>query len=235
MGAALLDLVFPRTCVACGAEAAEGFRALCWDCMAQESYITDPYCARCGDPVDGEVQHAYTCSWCRKSVPAFRCARSAVHFRGPVRAALHVLKYERGVETAPDLAILLEGCVRTHFARVRFDAIVPIPLYAARRRSRTFNQSALLGSSLGAKLGVTCDTQLLRRVRWTGTQTELKVDARKRNVAGAFAAPRPEWVAGRTLLLVDDVMTTGATVNECAKVLTAAGAAAVDVVTVARG
>ncbi len=235
IGETLLDLAFPRGCVVCGERAAEGLRALCWDCLSQESYITDPYCARCGDPVSGEVHHAYRCSWCRQTEPAFRRARSAVRLRGPARSCLHALKYEHGVETVPDLAMLLEGCVRSHFEPSHFDAIVPVPLYPARRRTRTFNQSELLGVSLGRKLGVVCDTQLLRRRRATGTQTELKVAARRRNVAGAFATPRPAWVAGRTLLLVDDVMTTGATVNECAKVLTAAGAAAVDVVTVARG
>ncbi len=235
LGVALLDLVYPRRCVTCGAPASEGFRAICWDCMADESYITDPYCSICGDPVAGEVHHAYVCSWCRKRAPAFRRARSAVRLRGPVRDALHVLKYERGVETVHDLVMLLEGCVRTHFGDVFFDAIAPIPLHAARRRARTFNQSALLAASLAARVGVPYEPRLLRRVRWTGTQTELKVDARRRNVAGAFCALRPTWVEGRTLLLVDDVMTTGATVNECARVLMAAGAVDVYVATVARG
>jgi competence protein ComFC len=232
---AVLDLVYPRTCAACGRPVLEPESHICWDCLTRIPLIIDPFCARCGDPVDGMVEHDYVCSWCREARPHFAQARSAARYRGPLRPALHAFKYEQVTALGADLVTLLQACVSTHFAAVAFDAVTFVPLYPTRERDRTYNQAHLLAAGLGDRLDIPLLTRGLRRVRPTPSQTNFNAIERRANVKGAFEALEPRWLEGRCLLLVDDVMTTGATLNECAGVLRDAGAAAVYVATVGRG
>lgn len=232
---AVLDVCYPRPCEGCGGDAGAGGGHLCWDCLAKAVYIVDPMCARCGDPVDGVVEHAFECGWCRRTRPAFVAARSVVRFRGPLRHALHRFKYNHATHLSSDFGGLLAGCVSAHFAAQRFDAVTYVPLHPSKARERSYNQSRLLAEALGRRLGLPVGRQVLERVRFTQTQTRLSAEERKRNVHGAFRARLPDWIDGRRWLLVDDVMTTGATVDECARVLNGHGAVSVFVVTVARG
>ncbi len=230
-----LDVIYPRVCGGCGGVPEGRGMHLCWDCLGDAVYVRDPFCSHCGDPVDGAVHHEFTCSWCRRTRPAFALARSAVRFRGTMKQVIHAFKYERGCHLAGDLGGLLAGCVRAHFADLSFDGVTYVPLHPKKGRERSYNQSRLLAVSVARKLGLRVEHRCLRRVRLTSTQTRLSAEERKANVRGAFQAVTPEWIEGRRLLLVDDVMTTGATVNECARVLMQAGAYSVHVVTVARG
>lgn len=232
---AALDVCYPRRCEGCGGHSEPGGGHLCWDCLAGAHYIADPICARCGDPVDGLVEHAFECSWCRRTQPAFDRARSVLRFRGTMREAIHRYKYNRATHLSADLGMLLAGCVRAHFSDERFDAIACVPLHPVKARARSYNQARLLAVELGRQLGVAVAHRALARLRFTRTQTRLNAEERRRNVRGAFRAALPEWIDGRRWLLVDDVMTTGATVDECARVMKAAGAVSVSVVTLARG
>jgi len=231
---AALDLVYPRRCAGCGGEVDRPARHLCWACAATGGFIEAPYCERCGDPVDGVTGHAYTCGWCARERPDFVRARSAVRYRGPWRHAIHALKYEGQLCVAEDLADLLQAVWTTHFADRPLDAVTYVPLHARRERERTYNQARVLAQGLGRRLRRPLLTAL-RRLRDTGSQTELDAARRRENVRGAFAAVDADWLRGRHLLVIDDVMTTGATVGECARVLNGAGAASVCVATVARG
>ncbi len=152
-----------------------------------------------------------------------------------MREILHRFKYNQGTHLGDDLGSLLEGCVRAHFADVRFDGITYVPLHPVKARQRSYNQARLLAESLGRRLHLPVNRYMLERSRFTRTQTRLTAEERKQNVRGAFRAVTPDWIDGRHWLLVDDVMTTGATVDECARVLNVCGAASVRVVTVARG
>lgn len=232
---AILDLVWPRSCDICRQSVYSGARQLCWDCFSAASPIQAPYCAHCGDPVDGAITRDYVCAFCVDRRPAFDRARSAARYRGPLRDLLQRFKYSAAVHLTSDLALLLEACVSVHFGKEPIDAIVWVPLYPARQRARTYNQSALLAAELGRRLRIPLARDCLLRQRDTGTQTTLSARERAGNVRGAFAVRHPGWVEGRRFLLVDDVMTTGATVNECARTLKAAGAVSVFVATVARG
>ncbi len=230
----LLDVVYPRVCTVCGAPPDAGGH-LCWDCRADLPVIQLPFCSVCGDPVEGRIDHDYVCSWCCSERPAYAMARSALRYRGPVRELLQALKYRGASHLRADLAGYLVACVSAQFPREVFDAVTGVPLHARRERERTYNQSILLARELATRLGAPLEGRCLRRDAATPTQTHLTAAQRRENVRGAFSAPDPEWVHGRRLLLVDDVMTTGATVGECARVLCRAGAASVHVVTVARG
>ena len=232
---AALDLIYPRICVACGRSVGEAQQHVCWDCLAKIQIVAEPFCAQCGDPAEGTVETRYVCSWCRRTGPHFELARSAARHRGPLRHALHAYKYLQATYLTADFVAMLTACVWTHYRKVDFDGVAHVPLYPARERERTYNQAGLLAAGLAGALRVPLAPRGLRRVRATATQTHLSASERRVNVKGAFEMADRSWIEGRRLLLVDDVMTTGATVNECAGVLREAGAASVHVATVARG
>lgn len=232
---ALVDLIYPRHCMACGGPVGEEGGYVCWDCMIRVDTVAAPFCRICGDPVDGVVDHDYVCAWCTDSPPWFDLARSAARYRGPLRRLLHAFKYEGGVCLCGDLVRYLDACLTAQYGAVRPDAVAAVPLHPRKERERTYNQSALLAGALARRRGWPLLRRCLARTRETATQTHLSASERRRNVGGAFVATNPAWIDGRRIMLVDDVMTTGATVNEVSCVLKKAGAAAVYVLSVARG
>lgn len=231
----ILDVVYPRSCVNCGRTDPGAQRFLCWDCQADILPVTQPYCSLCGDPVSGRIDHEYICHFCSMVQPAFTRARSFAHYTGPIAEMLKALKYRQATWLAVDLANMLTSLVQRHFAADDIDAVVPVPLHHTRRRQREYNQSALLAKELGRMIKVPCMNRILFRYRKTPSQTNLTARQRIGNVKESFRYRKGSWLEGRRILLVDDVMTTGATVNECAKTLRVGGASAVYVATVARG
>ena len=234
----LLDLVYPRVCLVCHEETDAGpARHLCWECARKIRYQShEAYCSRCGRDIPGPHADAFVCAACRAHPPGFDLARSAAHFEGPARDLVHALKYHHASYVVPDLADLLEACHSRHYAAEPVDLICPVPLHPARLREREYNQSALLGQELARRTGIPCIPDLLVRTRDTPTQTHLGADARRANVRGAFEVHSvlSDWVEGRTVLLLDDVMTTGATLSEASHALRAAGAVRILALTVAR-
>ncbi len=229
------DLLYPRNCVRCGASSPEALPHLCWDCLSDTPKIEAPFCVCCGDPVAGDIQHDYTCFACSRETPAFDLARSAVRYEGGVGEALRDLKYNQAVWLAADLAVLLFACVQAEYPGVKFDWVSAVPLHPTRFRARGFNQSGLLSAALARKMKLPYKEKAARRIRSTSTQTGLTAPQRAANVHAAFRSGFFTRLKGKRILLVDDVMTTGATVNACASALKEGGAATVHVVTVARG
>lgn len=231
----LLDLIWPRDCELCGARPGRTGHYVCWDCLSVLPLIQPPFCSVCGDPVEGAITRDYVCSLCVDRTPGFDQARSAVRFKGGIKDVLHRFKYANATHMTSDLSALLHACVTTHYAHEPFDAVGFVPLFPAKERSRTYNQAKLLAQHLARRMKLPLAGGCLQRIRETGTQTRLNMKARAENVAHAFQACCPQWIEGRHFLLVDDVMTTGATVSEISRELKAAGARRVCVVTVARG
>ena len=237
---AAVDLLFPPLCLACGGWAGDR-RPLCDGCRQSIIRLRPPWCATCGRPFwtfaeaegDRESPAAELCGPCRLHPPRFTYSRSAALYEGPVREALHALKFSGKTALAAPLGdLLLTACAAGLPAAP--DLVVPVPLHRARERERGFNQAVLLGRRLARGLAVPFGGRALRRVRSTRPQAELSAVERRANVRGAFMVRPAAALRGRHVLLVDDVLTTGATVSECAQVVLAAGAASVGVLTVAR-
>lgn len=195
--------------------------------------IGSSLCVVCGIPFIG-AGGDHVCGSCSTRHPAFGAARAALAYEGPGRDLIHAFKYRNKAHLRRPLALLVVERL-AEFVRLREpDLIVPVPLHRKRLRSRGFNQAVLLGEILSRRFGIAQDRHTLRRIRWTEPQIHLAAGDRWANVKGAFSVHEPARVAGRRILLVDDVLTTGSTVEECAKTLKAAGAADVAVITVAR-
>ena len=232
---AICDLIYPRECQCCGAMVKGEQGLICWECRATFDVITDPFCSVCGDPVDGRVENVYQCSHCRRKVPSFDSARSAVRYRGEVKKAIHKFKYSHQSCLGRDLAKWLVASYQTHYKNIDIDGVVSVPLYLRRQRERTYNQASLLAVELAKALRIPAFVRSVQRVRPTDSQVTMNARQRHKNVRNAFEVRDRAWVDGKRLLLIDDVMTTGATVGEVARVLKEAGAATVHVLTVARG
>ncbi len=230
---AFLDAIFPPRCAGCGAWSRTVF---CEACAPKLQPIRAPFCDFCGETFDPLAFSAPICARCRAKTPAFRAARAAFDFDGPLREAIHRLKYRQKSALAPRLAPFLAGALEGdgYLSRFNPNFLVPVPLHPARHRKRGFNQSALLAAELSLLLGVP-SRDLLRRTRNTPPQVGLKGEARTKNVRGAFAADmRDQNWQGSRILLIDDVFTTGATLGEAAKTLRKAGADEVCALTLAR-
>ena len=234
-GRTVLDLLLPPRCLACGTAVGEP-GTLCPDCWAEITFLGAPWCRVCGTPFDeglaGRPDDELICADCLHDPPPYDRARAVVLYDDAARGPILALKHADRTDTAPAFA---RWMLRAGGDLVReADLIVPVPLHLRRLIKRRYNQSALLARRLGRLSGKPVAVAALKRTRATPSQGGLGRGARKRNVKGAFAVVRPEMVRGKRVLLIDDVLTTGATVAECARVLKGAGARAVDILTVAR-
>jgi ComF family protein len=233
---AVAGFFYPEVCQLCGAARAapaEGF--VCAGCRGKVRFIEPPFCDCCGRPYEGALTTRFICAHCRESPPRFRFARAAVAARDPVLEVIHHYKYHRALWFEPFLASLLLQRAAPGLAQAGWDMIVPVPLHPVKEREREFNQAERLARRLSQATGISLNTRVVRRILPTRTQTQLNREERERNVRNAFALRRRAALDGEKIVLLDDVMTTGATTNSCAKVLLAGGASEVCVWTVARG
>lgn len=221
---ALLDLVFPRRCLGCGS----GEDFLCARCRASLPRIVPPICRRCGAP----LKEGGLCDRCREAAPDLDGIRSLFAFQGLAREAVHALKYRHFKALAGPLGALLFEYLEAD--SLRADIILPVPLHSGRLRERGYNQSALLAREMGKRAGIPVVEGALLKAKNTPPQARAADAAQRRsNVEGAFEY-HGRSIAGKRMLLIDDVCTTSATLEACASPLKAHGAASVWALTVAR-
>ncbi len=221
----LLDFVFPPHCVNC--KKVEDW--LCQKCLQQVSIITGTICVRCGTPISTNL-HCLQCE--NHPLHAVDGIRAASFFENnPIRSAIHSLKYRNYQAAATRLSKLLVEAHQRY--KIKADVIVPVPLHTSRLRERGFNQSELLARAVGKYLDLPIDGESLIRVRQTKPQVELRAMDRYENVLNAFSC-RNTRLAGRKIVLIDDVCTTGSTLDACAVALKKSGAASVWGLTLAK-
>ncbi len=232
------DVVFPPSCVSCrGLVPSEHeFRQLCPRCVTQLDFVRPPHCSTCGHPFYGVVEGERMCPHCEGLAPAFREGRTAVLLKGAGRALVHELKYHRGLHVLGDIERIF-GRVSHVLELARGGTLVPVPLHPRKLRERGYNQSALIAECLArAAGGGTGVKELLRRTVDTESQTHHDRKTRQSNLKNAFAVAKGAPItAAQHYILVDDVFTTGSTLNSCAVALRRAGAVNLDVITFGHG
>lgn len=231
----LSQVIFPPQCLGC-AEIIPSVtgQIFCRDCAQHVHYITGSICPICGTTFPDSPAENHLCEDCLEKQPYFSQARAVFCYEAVILDTIHQFKYKRNIATGE---ILADFMADYPFPDITFDdysLIIPVPLHVKRLRERGFNQSLILARRLAKIKKIPVDFFVLKRHRFTSTQTRSNKQERKHNIRGAFDVSGTKTIAGHNILLIDDVLTTGATVNECSKTLLRAGAKKVSVLTLAR-
>ncbi len=228
-----ISLLFPEKCPFCltlSNTKGQKIPGLCPNCEKDIQWLLPPYCPRCGHPFPkGSTSHL--CSYCLQQRLSYDWGRAAARYQGVLAQAIQRFKYHGDVNLAGPLGRFWN---KIELEDLSFEAIIPVPLHPARLRERGFNQALLLAKTLGKAHNKPVLPRALRRIRNTIPQVQLDHSEREKNVRGAFAVRNRQEIMDKNLLLVDDVFTTGATVNECARVLKKSGAREIFILTLAR-
>ncbi len=228
-----ISLLYPPLCEICG-EPIGHSDYLCAKCLTNAPRIKAPFCSTCSEPFEGAITETFSCANCAHRKLYFECAVSSFRSRGLVRKIVHDFKYGRQIHLRFPIADWL--CETLDDPRLHgrpFDIVVPVPLHPTRKRERGFNQAELLAELFCARSGLTM-RPVLERIRYTTTQTVFDRAERMENLHDAFCLRKKMDVRGLRVLLIDDVLTTGSTLSECARVLKQAGALFVHAATAAR-
>lgn len=231
-----LDAILPADCTSCGKSLwGDPIPFFCDRCWASIRPIHGPRCSRCSLPFPSSVSllhsPSHQCGTCRTRPPAFSQAWTLYPYQPPLKEAIGLFKYRGKTSLARPLADLM---VKALGPMPSIDLILPVPLHATRLQEREYNQSLLLADRVSRHLAIPLSHTCLTRIRPTTPQTSLRRRDRLKNLRRSFAITHPQTITGKNLLLVDDVLTTGTTANECAKALRKAGAGHVYIVTLAR-
>jgi ComF family protein len=235
----LIDIIYPPRCHICGRflptdEDRPSSHHLCNGCFAGLTPISHPICTVCGLPFSTSKGQDHLCENCVRKRPWYDFVRAPFFYSGPLMEAIQRFKYNSQTQLASSLGSLLSSFAREWVPNPEDFLAVPVPLHERRLRERGFNQSLLLAKVLASELGAQLDYLSLVRKRYTRAQTGLRKEERRKNVKDAFSVIYPELINGKKLLLIDDVFTTGHTLNECAKTLKRSGATVVVCLTLAR-
>jgi ComF family protein len=236
----LINFLYPPRCAACDAPLDESVTyRVCAECLSRAEPVPGPHCEVCGGPIESVMNAETRCARCLANPPSYRRAVAFARYRssaedvpGTLPALLRRHKY--GLDQSVGRALAEYFGDELPLDAREYDLVIPIPLHRRRLWWRGFNQAALLADEIARRLSLPVDATAVARTRFTPPQTARDHDARRRNVRRAFAVKHPDRLSGMRVLLVDDVMTTGATVDECSRSMIAAGAASVDVFTLAR-
>ena len=230
----LAHFFLPPQCYCCGDFLEEGRRGICPGCLSGVRWIKPPICTICGTPFLSAETQNHACGVCLGKERHFAEARAVGYYGGTLQEAIHRWKYERKAHLTTLLGQWMAEGLERYWDSSRFDLLIPVPLHVQRLRERGFNQSFLLVKEISRRTGIPYGKRILRKSRPTSPQVNLSGPEREKEVRGAFFVGEGGKVKEKSILLVDDVYTTGATASECSRMLLAAGAERVDVLSLAR-
>lgn len=232
---ASLGLIYPRACTCCSNVLSPDEQQICESCKQSLFHLKQPICQICGSPVKKDNPGCVRCHNCPHDSIQFERSRALLDYNDSnVRQMIHTFKFEYFHGMAEDLSQFLVEGFNQYFQDENIDFIVPVPLHKRRQRHREFNQSYLLAKHLSDEIHIPINDDLVIRNRWTKPQTQLTRNERQSNIRGAFSVIDPDTVQNQTILIIDDVVTTGSTVNELSAVLKQNGAARILVLSLAR-
>lgn len=233
--ASIVDLFFPEVCPFCNKIIYEKSTLVCSSCLSKIEFVPSPLCTSCGKPFPVETQDDHYCGDCLTEKRYYTKVRAVLFYEGEVMEAIHRFKYSSAIYLARPLGWFMYERSREFINFSEYDCLIPVPLHKRRLRKREFNQAQLLAEELTKYVNLPVELSVLERIKETPSQVGLKKEERQRNVWNAFQVHSREKIKNKTILLIDDVLSTTATVNEAAKALIRAGADRVDVLTLARG
>ena len=229
----LFPFFLPPQCHCCEKFLEEEQQGICSACLSKIHWIEPPFCSVCGIPFASREIENHPCGACMTKKKHFTMARALGSYEGSLQEAIHRWKYEGKITLTPFLGKWMTEGLHRYWNPDTFDLLIPVPLHKKRLRERGFNQALLLVKELNRRTGIPYRKRVLQKRRLTIPQVNLSGVEREKEVRGSFHIIGGEELEGKSILLVDDVYTTGATVNECAKVLLTEGAKRVDILTLA--
>jgi len=231
-----LNLFYPAVCQICSEQRATYTESyICADCRTKVWVIDSGFCSKCGIPFNGAITNEFECGECKDVDLEFDAARAAVRVNAFMLDVVHRYKYARAMWFEKFLGQLLVEAAIPELSKEHWDFIVPVPLHPVKLRQREFNQAERLAKYLGRAANIPVNTSILKRIQPTQSQTRLSREDRAENVRKAFALRRAVDLKDKHIVIIDDILTTGATTSACAGVLRKAGARKIQVWTVARG
>ncbi|MBN1794552.1 MAG: ComF family protein [Candidatus Omnitrophica bacterium] len=231
-----LDLLYPPRCGACNRLLTSGMpNQICPRCMQAIQLIYPPFCKKCGVPIPNNIKYKELCGRCKKGGHSFDRIWSCTVYEGVMARIIRQYKYHKKRLLSHDLVQLMIRFAEMHIPMKDVDVVLAVPLHRKKEYARTFNQAEYIARPFAQYFNKIYCRDVLRKVRYTESQSMLTKSERTRNVTASFRLYNRHNVAQRHILLVDDVLTTGATINECAKILIAGGAKKVSAFVVSRG
>jgi ComF family protein len=231
----LINLFYPAVCRVCSKKINESDRNICAFCAKKIKERVPPFCVKCGKQLEGDPELITACADCKKHAPHFDRAWSACHYDEPLKDLIHDFKYKKISSLSTDFTALIINFMNKYNIGKDCQMVLSIPMHSNRLFEREVNHSDILAQNLGKKMGIPCSLNTLKKTKNTLFQSKLKREARIKNLHSSFSLKNSSIVRDKNILLVDDLFTTGSTVNECSMLLKNSGAKQVEVITLARG
>jgi len=231
----IINLLYPAICRVCLKKIDEFDRNICDDCAKKIIERLPPFCARCGRQLKAGAETGHVCRYCEEDKPYFDRAWSVCRYEGVLKGLIHDFKYKKVTSLSADFAAMIIGFMRKYGAGKDCQMILSVPMHPDRLLGREVNHADMLARALGKKLGISYSGNALKKIKNTPLQSRLRRSARIKNMSSSFSLKDRQAVRDKNIMLVDDLFTTGSTVNECSRILKDSGAKRVEVITLARG
>lgn len=231
----IINLVYPALCRVCSKKIDKLGHNICLDCLKKIKERLPPFCVKCGRQLKGDPELMLTCPDCKKDTLYFDRAWSVCYYDDPLKGLIHDFKYKKITSLSSDFTALIINFMKKYAIGRDCQMILSIPMHPNRLSKREFNHSDILAKGVSKKLGVSHSGNTLKKIKDTHLQSKLKRDFRIKNLHSSFSLKDSSAVRDKNILLVDDLFTTGSTVNECSRLLKNSGARYIEVITLARG